>query len=220
LQDLYDDARSYLSRHFGVDLKGTPEDAVQTAVEALYEGGWTAYKLDFERFMQKASAAVAQTTLTPLQRFAKMRALVGGSVQVFRLKLHEEVVNVTVSADEAVAVIRTCSVETRRSRDKITSIGLKKITYHKGDYQLPDGSTRKVWTTKPRIETVAMPVNEDVLTWGRAWTADRIAEDLWQAETCYRPGTDTSPMDGPIRKLEISHKEAFKDERFQNPTTA
>ena len=129
------------------------------------------------------------------------------------------VVSVDVSDDEAVAVIRTCSVETRRSRDKITSIGLKKITYRRGDYKLPDGSTRKVWTTKPVIETVSMPVNEDVLTWGRAWTADRVHEMEWQADTCYRPGTDTAPMDGPIRKLEISHKEAFKDEAFQNPTT-
>ncbi len=219
MQNLYDDARDYLSRHFGVDLKGTPEDAVVTAVEALYDGGWTAYRADFERFMSKARAAVASNTLTPLQRFAKMRALVGGSSQVFRLKLHEEVVSVTITEDTAEAMIRTCSVEARRSRDKITSIGLKKITYRRGDYKLPGGGTIKVWSTVPTIDTVEMPVNEDVLTWGRAWTADRLADLEWQEETCYRPGTDTFPMDGPIRKLEISHEQAFADEDFQTPTT-
>jgi hypothetical protein len=219
LQDLYDDARDYLTRTFGVDLSGTPQDAVVTAIEGTYEGGWVAYQADFQRFMATVRRDGVAPVLTPLQSFSKMRAKVGGSLQIFRLKLHEEVVSVTIEDEHCSATIRTCQVETRRSRDKITHIGLKRITYNKVDYKVSDTLTVKVWS-KPIIETVEMPTDADVLTWGRAWTADRVAADIWQAETCYRPGTDTAPMDGPIRKLEISHKEAFKDERFQNPTTA
>jgi hypothetical protein len=210
MSDLYDDARSYLSRHFpGVDLKDVPEDSVQACIEKLYEGGWPAYIADFERFMGRHEDML-KSVRTPLQEFARMRGLVAGSMQVFRLKLHEEVVDVSISDDLCVATIRTCKVETRRSRDRITEIGLKRITYKRAS----DG----LWQ-RPEVETVAVPVTDDYLTWGRAWTAARVAEDVWQQQTCYRPGTDASPMDGPIRKLEISHEEAFENETFQNPTT-
>lgn len=216
MQDLYSDARQYISSTFGgVDMSSLSADVVRSTIEKVYEGGWSAYRADFERFMQSARETVQH--LTPLQKFAKMRAKVGGSTQVFRLKLHEEVVSVEISDSLCVATVRTCKVETRRSRDRLTEIGLKRITYKKVDYTAGT-QTFRVWS-KPEIEQVSVPTSDDYLTWGRAWTAARVAEDTWQSENCYRPGTDTAPMDGPVRKLEISHEEAFQHETFQNPTT-
>jgi hypothetical protein len=209
------DARDYVSKSFGIDVQEVPDESIVVCIEQVYESGWEGYKADYERFLAPIRAA-QKAHQTPIQQFAKMRAKVAGSIQVFRLKLHEEVVSVTMTDDRCEAVIRTCEVESRRSRDRLTEIGLKKITYVKMDYELPGGGSIKVWS-RPVIEVVSIPTSEDILTWGRAWTAERLADLEWQTDTCFRPGTDQTPMDGPIRKLEISHEQAFAGEEFQDP---
>jgi hypothetical protein len=129
------------------------------------------------------------------------------------------------------ALIRVHEVDERSSRDVIRRTGIKLLT--KSDvvviwadtdvtediiWELRTGNRDRA-TLIARLSALAADLPESVthVRWGRVATPDWVAIQKEQVETCYRPGTSNTPMDGVIRQAELSHKQYFEGSTFQNP---
>jgi hypothetical protein len=192
---LEDDARSYLSRTLhGMDVSSVPFEAVVGCIESSYEGGWAAYKADYERVMQVA--AKPKPVLTPFQKWVKLSRMIGGSPQFWHLRPHQEVQSVEVNDHEAKAVIKLARTKETASRD-VVQYGYKLIAWKRTDNGWSAPEDIEVWTE----------VAEEIVRWGRVRTEDWVESQKEQFETCFRPGTHKSPMQGPAARLEVSREE-------------
>jgi len=212
---VYDDARSYLSRTLGgFDMSAFDDATIRRNIEAGFEGGWDAFKADYERFHAPERKDRGQAVLTPFQQYVKLRRMVHGQERDFRLKPHEEVLAVEVTDDVARVMIKVVSLDERSRADVIVATGTKFMTFKKfGDSAHMALMGR--WKQRPVDVTVYWddePTVADQHRWGRLRTPERVESDGWQLGTCYRPGTAKSPMDGYVRRMEVSWEEAFADE--------
>lgn len=192
---LEDDARSYLSRELGgLDMSAVPFEALKSCIEQSYEGGWIAYEADYHRVM--SLTAPPEVELTPFQKWAKVARMIGGSPHQFHLRPHQEVVSVDMTDDEIKAVLKIARTEERSQRDIVT-YGVKLIVWH---------LTESGWSAPESIDVWTEDAQE-IVRWGRVRTEDWVASQMDQYETCYRPGTKRSPMQGPAARLEITREE-------------
>jgi hypothetical protein len=190
-----DDARSYLSRELhGMDMSEVPDEAVKTCVEKSYEGGWIAYEADYHRVMRVT--AKPEVELTPFQKWVKVARIVGGAPDRFHLRPHQEVISVDITDDEIKAVVKLARTEERSNRDRVT-FGAKLIVWKRTESGWSAPEAVEVWTED----------TEEIVRWGRVRTADWVESQLEQYETCFRPGTHKSPMQGPAARLEITREE-------------
>lgn len=186
------DARAYLSDHFGIDLNDTPADAVRTFIDSLYPNGWSGYEQNFRRYLRTMTAQPGAEEYSPI----KQRAIVGGLTK--RLKEYDDIVAFHFEQGvEATFVVSRASVVDERSRR--TLITERELVL-----------TKIVWTSEGPTKTevsITESVTENHHRYGGITTVQRAAEQKEQFETCYRPGTASSPMLGWMARLEASHKD-------------
>lgn len=207
MSDLLHDARSFVqSKMGGVDMSGIPEAAVRHAIESLYPGGWTAYEHDYRRFHAATEAALTEV-LSPVKRKIKTEQWTER-----KLRPYDEIVKAEWTDLEVIIVLSVAEVEYGSRRDKV-------ISRHLVLYKWTRSSITDAWTKDSLW--VDDRVTEDHHRWGRIRDEERAESDAEQFETCYRPGTDKTPMQGWVARAELSHKQAHEDEVFQkpNPTT-
>ena len=200
MYSIEDDARDYLSRQLkGMDVSSVPFEAVKSCVAQTYEGGWVAYEADFNRVMSLREKPTP--VLTPFQLWAKLPNIVETPRSYFLLRPHSEVISVDIGDDEIKAVLRIAKVDERAQRDRI-SYGAKLIVWKRDE----DGW----WSYTPESITVWGSEYEELVRWGRVKTAEWVASQREQYETCYRPGTEKTPMQGPAARLGVSREEFHK----------
>lgn len=194
---LEDDARSYLSRQLGgIDVSEVPFEAVKSCVEKSYEGGWVAFEADFHRVMSITEKP--KLPPTPFQLWAKLsRIMTWEPRTTFILRPHQEVVSVDMTDDEVKAVLRIARTEERATRDRVT-YGARLIVWKRdADGDWGRSQSIDVWTEEA----------EEMVRWGRVRTPEYVASQREQFDTCFRPGTHKSPMQGPAARLEITREE-------------
>lgn len=194
---LEDDARSYLSRVLdGLDMSTVPYEKVQACVDQSYDGGWAAFEADFHRVM--ALDAPKPVELTPFQKWAKLSRMMPWEPRTtWILRPHQEVLSVTVTDDEVKAVIKIARTDEKSQRDVVT-YGKRLIVWTRIDEERWSKESIEVW---PEDDT------EEIVRWGRVRTPDYVASQREQYETCYRPGTHKSPLQGPAARLGVSREE-------------
>lgn len=192
---LEDDARSYLSRTLsGMDVSSVPFEAVVACIESSYEGGWTAYVADYNRVMQVT--AKPEPVLTPFQKWAKLPSIIGGPRMRWILRPYEEVQSVDIGDDEVKAVLRIARTKERTMRDEVT-YGMRLIVWTLDESGNWKRESIDVWGEDA----------EEVVRWGRVRTEDWVESQKDQYETCYRPGTKKSPLQGPAARLGVTREE-------------
>lgn len=201
--DLMTDAREYLSSHFGIDLHDVPSDSVRTFIDSLYAGGWTHYEANFRRYQRNMAAAAGTEEYSPI----KQRAIVGDFTK--RLKEYDEIISFDfIQGVEATFVVSRASVvkETTR-RDIVTE---REITLYK--FAMTESGWRK------EEVSITESVKETHHRYGGITTVERAASAKEQFETCYRPGTASSPLQGWVSRLQLSWEQAHEGETFPTLT--
>ncbi len=202
--DLMDDARAYLSAHFKIDIgSDVPSESVRTFIESLYVGGWSHYEANFRRYLRTMTVEPGVEEFSPI----KKRAIVSELTR--RLKEYDEILSFDFQQGVAATFVvsRATAVDERSRRTIITERELI--------------LTKLVWTdgvmSKSEV-SMTEAVAENHHRFGGITTVQRAAEQKEQFETCYRPGTSNTPLQGWVARLEISHKEAHP-EMYPSTTT-
>jgi hypothetical protein len=207
--DLYSDARQYLSLNFGgADMSDVSDEAVVNAVEHTFAGGWNAYRAAFAR-SQRAEATSSH--LSPIGKWSKLRRIVGGTAQTFHLRPYDEVESVWIDEEECKAVIKTGRARYHHRRDVVTHTGYRLMVWKLEEYGHPSILNGLPFTKRWMLSIIEVETadHQEFAKFGKIWDQARAEDDAWQAAECYRPGTKSTPMDGPIRALELSHKDVF-----------
>jgi hypothetical protein len=171
-------------------------EGIMACVEKSYEGGWAAFEADYHRVMD--ITAKPEPKLTPFQMWAKLPNIVGGPRDRWMLRPHEEVESVVMTDTEIKAVLTIAKIEERAQRDRVT-FGKRLIVWTRTD----DGWHRE------SIDAWGEDAHE-IVRWGRVRTPDYVASQREQYETCYRPGTKKSPLQGPAARLGVTREEFHK----------
>lgn len=196
---LLDHARRELSRHLGdVDLSGMPEAGVRSGVNALILGGWQRMAEEYRRDLA-AKASAESDTPSPVQ----VRLIAAKWLGRRHLREYDEVKDLQVSENRRVLVVSFAVVEHKATFDYV---GARVLQIN-------------VWTRNPetfdwdlsRTEVINKTEEKHYRAHGAVNTPERDAEQREQVETCYRPGTSSAPMDGWVRRLEVSHKDVHPD---------
>jgi len=195
---LVSDARAFVSSKFGGnDMSGVPLAAIRHAVDSLYDGGWIAYERDFARF--HTTTAARTEAYSPV----KQRAIVSAMTKR-RLGDYDEIVNFDLQPlESAIFVVSRASVVDRRaSRDIVTE---REITLWKFTCTPGVGWSRD-------FVTITEAVHEVHTRYGVINTPVRDAEKREQFETCYRPGSERTPLQGWVARLEMSWSQAHEND--------
>lgn len=203
MSDLMADAKQYLATHFKQDMSDLPEDSVRGCIDQLFTGGWVAYQQDYFRFHQTQKAVVE--AMSPIKQKAFVEHITGK-----RLREYDEIVSLD-KADTLVKVVikrRTVNYGTRR--DTVTAERVELWIFTRDSRDLTWGKPQFI-----EVETVAQAEH---VKFGSVNTPERHESQMEQVETCYRPGTERTPMRGWVSRAEVSWAKAHEGETFQRPT--
>lgn len=201
--NLLDDARQYLSVQFKQDMSDLPEDSVRGCIEKLYSGGWVAYSQDYARF-HATQREVLREVMSPIKRKAYVENLTGK-----RIKEYDEIISVDKADLEVKILVKRAIVEYGARRDKVTGERVELWVFRRE-------STDHMWPKAQYIE-VETVAQAGFVKFGSINTPEREADKREQVETCYRPGTDKTPLQGWVARAEISWEQAHANEGFQSP---
>lgn len=200
-------ARVWLSKHLG----GHPvdhftDDEVRSFVEGAYPGGYAAltdvpapvtFKSGEVPFWAKdrGSHFVRDLPDTPIRQRARVQGLTG-----FKMPAHAEWVDAKVSTTEIVVhlIVREVKEETRRV--KVLREGQRLVRWSR-----PEGNG--YWGRAQELTVWDDDPSYDVHIFGAIMTPEVAADKREQFETCWRPGTDRTPMQGPAARAEMSWKQ-------------
>lgn len=194
---LMDEARDYLSGY----LKGLPVDSiddasVQAGVGQIYPGGWAAFRESYERAYRTSPARVSAPS--PVQQWARLRARIGGHPHDFHLRPHTDVLQVKIGDDVCMAALRIAEFTEGPRRDVVHRYGIKIMTWTRGMYSFGRAKSVIMWEDEAPSEFAR---------WGSVNTPERHEDKMDQYETCYRPGTEKRPMQGPAARLGVTREE-------------
>jgi hypothetical protein len=183
-------------------MSGYDLNVCRALIDKTFEGGWAAYKADFDRFHQQAKAAVEE--FSPMKKYAFVQMMTGK-----RLTEYDEIINVERAELTVKIVLSKATVERRSRRDIVTSRELQLWVWKRDSTDEGFG--------KPDMVSFDEALLEQHHRWGAINTPERHAAIREQFETCYRPGTDKTPLPGWIARLGVSHEQAHENEAFQMP---
>lgn len=199
--DLMADAKAYVADAMQCDASIVPDGSVSTFVDKLYPGGWSAYESNFRRFYARVTPKAVEE-FSPIKKLAIVQRFTGIRLSEFDQILLFEVTDLNMKF----VISRATQIDRRSRRDIVTERTLQL-------WQINRNSTDEYWGRPDYVESVEA-VSESYYRWGVIHTPERDASIREQVETCYRPGTSKTPMQGWIAKLEISWKEAHENEEF------
>lgn len=198
--DLQADARRYASRLFGdMDTSDLPFDKVRAMIDFSFVGGWDAYVRDFHR---SVAAIKGHTEVeSPVKRKLRVKGFLWNHAKL-RLGPFDEVIAFEQLPTVTKIVLSIAEVTEYHREDRVKSRTTRVFVFNKTD----DGK----WKRDEKLNiSFTESVQEAHRRFGYVYTPERAADQEWQQSECYRPGTKSSPMDGAIRKLEMSHEDAF-----------
>jgi len=210
--DLYADARHFIGKHFGgADMSSLPKERVREVMDSIHPDGWEGYATDYESFVERASAGdrtrpdeIPWELRSPIQKWAALRRHVHGTAHDFWIKPHTEVINVELGDEISHAALRIADYTEGARRDKIHRYGIKLMTW-----KVISTSERwgKVWGKPETLIVWQDEAPTEYARWGAVNTPERHASKTEQYDTCYRPGTHKSPMQGPAARLGVTREE-------------
>lgn len=199
------DVRSYLSTHFGgVDMSDLPLDSAKSCIDQVYSGGWVAYEADFRRF--DATTTVVTEAYSPVKQKIIVEHHIGR-----RLKMHDEIMHFECTDTTLSFAVSFADVDYRPRRDIVKSRRIELWSFVRTDDTSP-------FIRNQFVDCGVLSASEAHVLFGAINTPDRAAAIAEQVETCYRPGTEKTPMQGWVARAEVSHKQAHANETFQRPT--
>lgn len=200
---VFDDARSYLSAQLGgVDMSAFADDIIRDNVDKVYPDGWHAFQRDYARF-HTAQQKVMES-LSPVKQKILVEHMTGR-----RVKEYDEIVTVDQSDLSVKIVVKYATVEYGSRRDKVTAYSTVLYVFSRTEVGAP-------WS-KDTLD-IDEAANEGHIKFGTVNTPERHEAIREQVETCYRPGTDRTPLSGWVARAELSHEQAHADETFQKPS--
>lgn len=205
MNDLLADAQRYISAQLGGhDMSQFDLSTIRPLIDQTFPGGWVAYKADYDRF--HAMQRQVTEAMSPMKKYAFVTTMTGK-----RLTEYDEIVTVDVSDDELTCkiVLSCATVERRSRRDIVTARTLRLYVWSRD-------TTDTGWG-KPDTVELDEATLESHYRWGAINTPERHAAIREQFETCYRPGTDKTPLPGWVARLGVSHEQAHENEAFQAP---
>ena len=177
----YYEARMMLDREMSaVNWHEFSDQEVRDFVDAMWDGGWDAW-VEFS-----TGRKPKDDKLTALQALAHVQDVLGKRINIGLLDVIEDYL---ITDEEMVLVIDYYETDEYHNRLRATKHATKMV-----GWKLKDG----VWKQKRTV----MSWDEDfesfqvVGQYGRVTTRERYNDQLDQVETCYRPGTNKTPMDG------------------------
>lgn len=200
------DARSYLSRHLsGTDMSSFDDTVIRSCIESSYPGGWADFESDFMRTMIDTQRAFVRrsTELSPIKKKAMVEHFTRR-----KLREHDAIISADFGETDMKFVLSRATVDYKSRRDVITARTLELHVFTR-----PDATSK--WSHQ-MIDTTS-EVDDQFIRWGAVNTPERDAVIREQVETCYRPGSEKTPMQGWVARLEVSHKQAHANETFQSP---
>jgi hypothetical protein len=199
--ELRRDARRYLSVAFsGIDASDIPWNAVQHTIEATFPGGWDAYSRDFYATRRRLEGT--SEALSPVKAKIRVKEFMRLHASI-HLGPFDEVISADFGTDSVKIVLSIATVKEYHREDRVVSRSLQLW-----DFTIdPNGPWKDSW--KARMIECEEATHEAHRRFGYINTPERNESRSWQEAECYRPGTKSTPMDGPIRKLEMSHEEVY-----------
>jgi hypothetical protein len=188
----------------GVDISGVSDDAIREYLSNAHPDGWGGFCYVQEQLAHSKSGHFGRDIVraeplpdTPLRQWARVS-------ERFRLRkgVLDEVMMLREEDHEVVLVLKVHETTERGRRIKVDRQGIRMMCWKRqeaGWWQRQDDVVS--WFDKPEFD--------DLHLWGRIRDMERVASDEWQLTECYRPGTSRTPMDGAIRRDEMSHKDVF-----------
>lgn len=178
----YTEARLMLDREMSaVNWHEFSDQEVRDFVDAMWTGGWDAW-VEFS-----TGRKPKDPQMTALQALAHVQDTLGRRINIGLLDVIEDYL---ITDKEMVLVIDYYETSESKNRLRATAHATKML-----GWKLKDG----VWHQKKTV----MAWDEDfesfqvVGQYGRVTTTDVYNDRVWQEQTCYRPGTSRTPMDGP-----------------------
>jgi hypothetical protein len=196
----------------GVDISAVSDEAIHDYLCKAHPDGWGGFCYAIEQREHAKSGHFGRDIVrdnlpdTPLRQWARISARFN-----LRKGILDEVMMLREEDHEIVLAMKVHeTVETGR-RIKITRQGIRIRCWKRTD----DGWWRE---QSPLESWFDRPEYDESHLWGRIRDMERVASDEWQLSECYRPGTAKTPMDGAIRRDEMSHSDVFG--KVTRPTNA
>jgi len=195
--DLHRDARRYLEVTFsGIDASDIPFETVQSTVDATFPGGWSRYASEF--FAHQSRIKGASEAMSPVKAKIRVKEFMRLHASI-HLGPFDEVISADFQSDRVKVVLSIATVKEYHREDRVVSRSLQLWDFTR----TPEGAWKDI------MVEVEESTHEAHRRFGYVNTPERHASREWQESECYRPGTKSTPMDGPIRKLEMSHEEVY-----------
>lgn len=209
-------ARVWLSRFLGgSDVSHFSDDEVVAFVEKAHPGGVadladvpqvTTYSSDSVPFWAKDRDPSASRELpdTPIRQRARAMSMFR-----YRMPAHADWVDAKFSPTEVIIHLIVREVDVRSRRVKVVREGQRLVRWSRPAEGMMWGRADEltVWSDDPSY---------DVHLFGSIMTPEVHADKTEQWETCYRPGTERTPMQGPASRAGVSRKEYWGDEYTDN----
>jgi hypothetical protein len=187
----------------GVDISAVSDDAIHEYLCKAHPDGWGGFCYAQEQLEHKLSGHFGRDLPsrslpdTPLRQWARVS-------ERFHLRkgVLDEVMLLREDDHEIVLVMKVHETKETGRRVKVLRQGVKMMCWKRTEAGW--------WKRQDDIESwFDKPEYDDLHLWGRVRDMERVASDEWQLSECYRPGTKMTPLDGAIRREELSHKDVF-----------
>jgi hypothetical protein len=186
-QTLYGVARQFVAVEFEMDdTSRFPDSKIRLIVEKLWDGGWQGFA-EFNGF----KVSPARDTHIPQTDTARLAMISGLTRRTFRIGLLDEIVTFSIKKESMILVTKCHEIQEWRSRIRVLKQGIRRYAWEKVNDQwvmIEDFPNEKWDDDVHPYEVVGQ--------YGQVMTPERYEEHVDQVETCYRPGTSRSPMDG------------------------
>lgn len=178
-------ALAYVEESLGISrfLVANKSDAEIQAFVSQLHGSWESFVSD----LMAKSEEFDFETATEFQRRAYIESIICKKYTWG----HSEIVRWNISDDKIVVLCKVQQIREGNYRDTVKQVGDRILVWN----LVSPG----VWEMDSPLTAWSDGCGEFVKR-GRVHTSDYVAEQEWQWEYCYRPGTSRSPMDGPRRR--------------------
>jgi hypothetical protein len=184
-------ARDYVAAFLGMtDISMISDERVRKFIDSDYPGGWDGFA--------RAYAPVPPPVSTAPTLYQQLAEVLGRTGWTFRPHHMDEVMSVTLTPTKTSVLVRRYRITETARRFRVTETGYQLIVWSPAD---------PWWKLEGDITLWKTDENFDVHRFGRITDLTRLIDDMDQYETCYRPGTASTPMDspyGPTREHDYS----------------
>lgn len=199
------EARAWVQRQLsGVDISILSDDAIREYLSNAHPDGWGGFCYSLEQREHSRAGHFGRIEHprdlpdTPLRQWNRFAARFN-----LRKGILDEVMMTRELDTEMVLILKVHETKETGRRVKVLRQGIRIMAWKRAD-------SNDWWHRQDDIESwFDRPGYDDLHLWGRIRDMERVASDEWQLSECYRPGTKSTPMDGAVRRLELSHKDVF-----------